>query len=114
MLSQAPAASWPAKPDQPRSRPAAADRNSIHPSILALKSDRRWRSKTCELLNREGAVQHPGMTRPLAGDAIKSFITMSPSAMQDFRLRCARDDVLFVEAALSGTTRTNNVTWPAI
>lgn len=71
-----------------------------------------------DLFDTEGTVQHPGMPRPLAGEEIRSFIATALSAMPDFRLLplrwCARDDILFVEAATSATVRGAYTTWPAI
>jgi|SRR5665213_291275 len=71
-----------------------------------------------DLFAPQGTVQHPGMARPLAHHQIPSFIAAALSAMPDFRLRpvrwCARGEVLFVEAASSGTVRGTHLTWPAM
>jgi len=71
-----------------------------------------------DLFDRQGTVQHPGMVRALARHEIPSFISAALSTMPDFKLRpvrwCARGEILFVEAASSGTVRLAHVTWPAI
>jgi ketosteroid isomerase-like protein len=70
------------------------------------------------LFDPQGTVQHPGMARALTRAEIPGFIGTALSTMPDFRLRpvygCARGEVLFVEAASSGTVRGTHVTWPAM
>jgi hypothetical protein len=62
-----------------------------------------------DLFHRERTVQLSGMARALARHEIPSSISVALSTMPDFRLRavrwCARGDVLFVDAASSGTFR---------
>jgi hypothetical protein len=71
-----------------------------------------------DLFDPDGAVQHPGMPRPLRAAAIGEFIEGALAAIPDFTLTplrwCARDNLLFVEARCTGTVGDRPVAWPAL
>jgi len=70
------------------------------------------------MFDPEGSVLHPGMSRPLCGPAIETFIAAALAAVPDFRLTPVRwaghKDTVFVEARNSGTVSGRLSEWPSV